>query len=208
MALTNSLLFLSTLIICSFAFSSATSSSKGNVSRLVAASPQNAPLEKILKVVQYFDPTNLFDLQVSFRSYNFPNHLIRHSDFNVWSEDHKGGSYAKDATFTIRRALNGNQRAVSLESVNLPGHFIRHQGGNLFVHKGSGDLFNNDASFQIAFSRIGGLFGDLNYVSLESANFPGHFIRHLHGRCRISKDDGSDLFEKDAAWQISTPLYE
>ena len=63
----------------------------------------------------------------SFRSWNFPNHYIRHRDNlgridKVVASDKLG---RKDGTFRIVPGLAGQCR--SFESVNYPGHFLRHQ---------------------------------------------------------------------------------
>ncbi len=182
MAITNSMIFLSTLVICSLAFSSAISLK--------------------VKTKQYYDPSNLFNTAISFRSANYPNDHIRHRNWAVWSEKGAGDLYEKDASFIVRPALNGRDGFLSLESVNYPGHYIRHANWVLSIAKGSSDLFNNDASFQMVFSKN----GDGNFVSFESSNYPGHFIRHQNRRCRISKDNGSDLFRQDASWQLLPAL--
>ena len=39
-----------------------------------------------------------------------------------------------------------------------------------------------------------------DYNAYESSNYPGYFIRHQNYRLKIDKDDGSDLFKKDASF--------
>ena len=63
----------------------------------------------------------------SFRSWNFPDHYIRHRDNlgridKIVAQDKLG---RKDGTFRIVPGLAGQCR--SFESVNYPGHFLRHQ---------------------------------------------------------------------------------
>jgi hypothetical protein len=184
MAISNTVVFLSTLMICSLAFTSAIS------------------LKVKTKTSQYYDPTNLFNSVVSFQSYNYPQHHMRHRNFNIWSEEGSGDLYQKDASFIIRPALNGREGFVSFESVNVPGQYIRHQNWYLRISNGNSELFQNDASFQIVFSRV----GDSNFVSFESSNYPGHFIRHQNKRGRISRSDNSNLFNMDASWQLVPAL--
>jgi hypothetical protein len=43
-------------------------------------------------------------------------------------------------------------------------------------------------------------------VSLESCNFPGHYIRHKDARCSIGKFEESKLFRADASWVIRPGL--
>jgi hypothetical protein len=40
-------------------------------------------------------------------------------------------------------------------------------------------------------------------VSLESLNFPGHFLRHQGSRLKLHRNDGADLFRKDATFKIN-----
>ncbi|HLU30055.1 MAG TPA: AbfB domain-containing protein, partial [Glycomyces sp.] len=37
-------------------------------------------------------------------------------------------------------------------------------------------------------------------VSLESANYPGHYLRHKNYECWVESDDGSSLFAQDASF--------
>jgi hypothetical protein len=39
------------------------------------------------------------------------------------------------------------------------------------------------------------------YDAYESVNYPNFFIHHSGFRLRISEDDGSDLFKKDASYK-------
>ena len=40
-------------------------------------------------------------------------------------------------------------------------------------------------------------------VSLESVNFPGHFLRHQDFRLKLHRNDGSDLFRNDATFMYN-----
>ena len=185
MKISNSVLLLFTIIFCSITFSSAIS------------------LKLKIITSKYLDPTNLYNRPVSLKSFNYPNNFMRHRNYELWKEKGVWELFQKDASFFVRSALNGKKGFISLESVNYPGHFIRHSNWLLSIAQGCDDLFYNDASFQLILSKI----GHPNYVSLESSNYPGHFIRHQGGRCKISKDDGSDLFKEDASWQLTRALY-
>ena len=44
------------------------------------------------------------------------------------------------------------------------------------------------------------MFIKQDYNAYESSNYPGYFIRHQNYRLKIDKDDGSDLFKKDASF--------
>jgi hypothetical protein len=71
---------------------------------------------------------------------------------------------------------------VSLESFNLRGYFVRHANYLGELSKVESDLDRNDATFDM----VDGL-ADRNAKSLQSVNFPTHFLRHqefsvkLHG---------------------------
>jgi hypothetical protein len=43
-------------------------------------------------------------------------------------------------------------------------------------------------------------------ISLESVASPGHFWRHRNGSLHVDKDDGSDLFRRDASWMALAGL--
>ena len=38
------------------------------------------------------------------------------------------------------------------------------------------------------------------YVSFESVNYPGYYLRHQNYLLRISRNDGSTLTKNDATW--------
>jgi hypothetical protein len=59
-----------------------------------------------------------------------------------------------------------------------------------------------DATFII---RKPGLSETPDSVSLESANYPGHYLRHQDYRLVLQRDDGSNLFRKDATFLVRQP---
>jgi hypothetical protein len=48
---------------------------------------------------------------------------------------------------------------------------------------------------------VGGL-ADSRYVSFESLNYPGHYLRHQDFRLKLQKFDGSQLFRQDATFMM------
>jgi len=51
------------------------------------------------------------------------------------------------------------------------------------------------------FNVVPGL-ADKSFVSFESVAFPGYFLRHQNFRLKLHRNDGSDLFQKDATFLI------
>lgn len=140
----------------------------------------------------------------SFRSWNYPDHYIRHRSFlgyidPIVASDKLG---RKDATFRLVPGLAG--RCHSLESTNYPRHFLRHQYYRIKLAKQVDDkIFKEDATFCV----VPGLANSRGR-SFESVNFPGHYIRHSNFELWLVKPDGNPLFEKDATFIISPPLTE
>ena len=105
----------------------------------------------------------------SFKSYNIPDHYIRHKNFLGYLEPITDDLGKKDATYKLVPGL-ANSNCSSFESVNFPGHFLRHENFRLkLVRRINQRLFREDATFCI----VSGLF-DNNASSFESLNFPGH----------------------------------
>ena len=104
----------------------------------------------------------------SFRSWNFPDHYIRHRDNlgridKIVASDKLG---RKDGTFRIVPGLAGQCR--SFESVNYPGHFLRHQGYRVkLAPRANDEVFRKDATFCV---RTG--LANSQARSFESFNFP------------------------------------
>ena len=86
--------------------------------------------------------------------------------------------------------------SVSFQSHNYPDRFIRHLHFLGALAPQRTITSRGGATFFIR----AGLSGTPNAVSLESANLPGHFLRHGGYRIRLAKNDGTDLFRKDASF--------
>ncbi len=112
------------------------------------------------------------------------------------------------AIFNIVPALSKNGPGyVSLESYNYPGYYFRHENFQIkldrFESSPDKELFKEDASFRITQP----LWQEGNYwkaLSLESYNYPNHYIRHKNFRLYLESED-SELFRKDATFELSLP---
>lgn len=143
-------------------------------------------------------------LKASFESINYPGHFMRHRNSLGELTRVSSDLDRADATFIVRPALNGSSISVSFESVNYPDHFLRHQNYRLKLHQNDGsELFRQDASFMQQGAECPGC--PRGEMSFESANLPGHFIRHQNYELWLAKSDGSDLFAKDATWRQVGP---
>lgn len=139
---------------------------------------------------------------VSFQSSNYPNYYLRHRNYELWLDAYESSDlYNNDSSFTVRSALNGQAGFVSFESVNYPGYYIRHSNYLLYINQNDGsDLFKSDSSFKVGYALNG--THEIGYVSLNSYNYPSYYIRHQDYRGKISKSDGSSLFNNDATWRF------
>ena len=92
------------------------------------------------------------------------------------------------------------QSSYSFESYNYPGRFIRHRNYLGEITGIRSDLDRKDASFR----RVAGLAGQCS--SFESVNYPGYYLRHQNYRIKLNRNDGSDLFRKDATFCLKRGL--
>jgi Alpha-L-arabinofuranosidase B (ABFB) domain/Astacin (Peptidase family M12A) len=86
----------------------------------------------------------------------------------------------------------------------LTNRYLRHQGSLGFtevITGGSTALLKADASFKV----VRALDGTPCY-SLQSSNYPDHYLRHQNYRLRIDRNDGSALFRQDATFCAQTGL--
>lgn len=144
-------------------------------------------------------------------SVNFPGHFLRHRNFELFIDPDDGSAlFAEDATW--RRLpppfRNVPPGAISIQSDNFRGLFVRHRKALGVITPVSSDLDRRDATFVIRKALL--LPGDPTppgfagsheiSVSLESVNFPGHFLRHQDFRLKLHQNDGSVLFRQDASF--------
>ena len=112
--------------------------------------------------------------QISLNSYNYPNHNIRHRNYQLWIDPlEQRQLYKQDATWEIVKGLYGKDTVSIRSSGKYSTYYARHGNFTLQISPNSNEeLFKKDASFYERPS----LIGDSNYVSFESVNYPGHYI--------------------------------
>lgn len=89
-------------------------------------------------------------------------------------------------------------RSLRVTTPNFTDRFARHAlglGSTEVVNNGSSTTQKEDASFKL----VRGL-ADGNCYSLESLNFPGHFMRHANSRVIKAPRDNTGQFDADATW--------
>ncbi|MBT2288417.1 AbfB domain-containing protein [Paenibacillus albidus] len=90
------------------------------------------------------DPT-----YISFESVNYPGYYLRHSDYNIVSNQNDGtSSFAKDATFRQVTGLADSEWS-SFQSYNYPDRYIRHSNNVLYIQTISTTLDKADATFKL-----------------------------------------------------------
>jgi hypothetical protein len=136
----------------------------------------------------------------SLQSCNYQEHFIRHRNYRGELTVIESATDRKDSTFKIVPGISG--RGLSFESLNFPGYYLRHKNFEIWLDRNTdNDLFKKDASFNI---RIPGLVGgplSYLYVSFESLNYPGHYIRHRNFKLYLEKGN-DELFRKDASFTL------
>lgn len=131
----------------------------------------------------------------NFESLNIPGMYMRHQNYlgelttltNTWDRN--------DASFVVRRGLNGTPGSVSFESTNFPGLYLRHQYFRIKLAARDGSsLFDQDATFMPRPQAT------RSQWRFESVNAPGRFIRHQNFDLWLAASDGSTLFQQDSTW--------
>jgi len=82
---------------------------------------------------------------------------------------------------------------VRLRSANLPDRFVRHWSFRARLDANVTTLA--DSQFRLVTGLAGG-----GTVSLESANFPGYYLRHRNFEVWVERNDGSAVFRADASF--------
>lgn len=85
------------------------------------------------------------------------------------------------------------------EALAQPDYFLRHLNFQLRLDPSVTSLA--DSQFMV----VPGLADD-NAVSIQSANFPGYFVRHQNNAVSLQADDGTDSFAADATWWLRDGL--
>lgn len=143
-------------------------------------------------------------------SVNLPGHFLRHANFELSIGPDDGSElFRNDSTW--RRIPPPPKTAppgsLSFHSVNFPGRYIRHRNALGEISPIASDLDRSDSTFILRQALVGR--GEVETqpvdaneiaVSLESVNFPGHFLRHQDFRLKLHQNDGSLLFRRDASF--------
>jgi hypothetical protein len=85
---------------------------------------------------------------------------------------------------------------VRFRSSNLKDHYIRHANSLGRISPLTSDLDRQDSLWKV----VRPLADVPDAVSLESVNYPGHYLRHQDFRVKISTFEDTGLFRDDATW--------
>ncbi len=89
-------------------------------------------------------------------------------------------------------------KSFQVTTANLTDRFMRHQNGlgsTSVVNGNSAAGDRQDATFRI----VRGL-ASADCYSLQSVNFPNHYLRHANDRVRKDAFDNTELYKRDATW--------
>jgi len=126
----------------------------------------------------------------SFRSVNFPDHFLRHRNYELWLDERDDNElFNKDTTFKFFAM----PECVNFISLNFPTHCMRHRDFEAF--NDPLDDFNDDYDF---FIRPG--LHDAQGVSFEAKNFPNHFLRHQGFRLKLHEYADDELYRQDSTF--------
>jgi hypothetical protein len=130
----------------------------------------------------------------SFESYNHPGKYIRHTNFLLYLTECTTALAKQDASFVLESKVYKISLACYPENASR----LMDYGGSI-----ASDVSPyNDGLWII---RPG--LADNNGVSVESAEFPGYYLRHKNWEIWLERSDGSDVFKKDATWTQKSGLY-
>ena len=145
---------------------------------------------------------------ISFESYNYPGHYIRHSGYELFIQTSDGTEiFRNDATFllkdsgTIEENFEEVAIAVFLQSLNYPNYFIH----NNQMRAAISELKKSSALQNLAWKIVPGL-ADSSWISFESVNFPGYFLRHRNFEIWLDPFTDQDLYKKDATFKARPGL--
>ena len=126
---------------------------------------------------------------------NYPDYYIgTENNFNVIELSRTGFPLN-----FVSPGLTGEEGTVSFQSPSEPNKYLRHYASVLYFENRNGrnaHIFPEDATFRIREDRF-----FPGFVSFESVNYPGRFIRHQY-TVKLHPDDGTDLMHKDASFKI------
>ena len=133
---------------------------------------------------------------ISLQSFNYPDHFVRHRNFQGELTPLFSPQDRADATFRIVPGL-ATPSKVSFESVNFPGHYLINLRGKVVLRR-----YENDPKFIAAatFAQHPGM-ADPTWVSFEAHNAPGAFLRHRGNNLRV-EPQGPPPYYQDCTFRI------
>ncbi|MFY1632971.1 AbfB domain-containing protein [Solwaraspora sp. WMMB335] len=132
------------------------------------------------------------------KSYNFPDHLIRHAGYAARIDPYPFDPYP-DSQWRLVPGL-ASSSGVSFQSVNFPDRYLRHANYELVLAVDDGSsLFAADATFH----RTPGL-ADAAWTSFRSHNLPERHLRHANYVLRLDPVSSTSpaLDRQDATFHI------
>lgn len=135
---------------------------------------------------------------LALRSKNFPTHLLRHRNGELWLDPQAGDdAFVASARFTVLSAGLQRGAPMALEPIAARGQAVAVSAEALGVLAPvpAGTVPGAAAQFVV---RDG--LADAACVSLESVAVPGRWLRHANYRVLGAAVDGSELFRQDATF--------
>jgi hypothetical protein len=130
-------------------------------------------------------------MAIRLQSFNFREVYVRHHNFE--GEMNALGEPKDDFAWTIEdRGKVDGYSLVGIRSVNFQGRFLRHKNYRIALDQDdNSELFRKDSTFRL----VAGLTGATNegWVSFESTNAPGKFIRHRDWHVYLEARDTPNL---------------
>ncbi|WBB52515.1 family 43 glycosylhydrolase [Verrucosispora sp. WMMD573] len=138
----------------------------------------------------------------SLQSVNIADSYLRHADYlgGIAAVSASSSAQAKsDATVTVTPGLAGGAGCVSFQAAN--GMWLRHRDYRIRLEANAGTgTFLADATFCV---RDGSVSGS---VRLESANYPGRFLRHRNRELWLDPPTTNpSTFAADSSFRVTTP---
>lgn len=129
-----------------------------------------------------------------------PRFRVKNRDVEIREE---GIIISGDALISgIQQCIGPN---LSIESYSYHDYFARHRYYRGEITRINSVLDKEDATFRIVPGLADGgytLVSDSRYVSFESLNCPGHYLRHRHYKIRLDPHSYDRLYREDATFRI------
>ncbi len=148
----------------------------------------------------------------SFEASNFPGYFIHYSKDGAYigpilnDEDKKFTEFAFDPSPFQKEEDRKQGLLIFVKPLNEQQLYLRHLNGKLVVARSDDSkAFFDDATFYArkGFTQKEPYWKGVNdgwEISFESSKYPGYYISHSNYNLYLQKDDGSELFKKDATF--------